>query len=189
MSHRLLIYTALSVFAVASGCSKEEDISQTDVYEEEVSPDVQAAAEASNATSSDAQAVAEVTKKLATGELKLDVNLSEVNRKDVADEAYKADLEARRKAEIQEVNKAIRVYEVKKAILEKAKRNNASKERIADLERECEKLKANWERLEAQRQAKMAAIIRERRLKAEANAKSEAYKKLLEQEKAKKAAE
>ena len=90
MSHRLLIYTALSVFAVASGCSKEEDISHTDVYEEEVSSDVQAAAEASNATSSDAQAVAEVTKKLATGELKLDVNLSEVNRKDVSGEAYKA---------------------------------------------------------------------------------------------------
>lgn len=189
MSHRLLIYTALSVFAVASGCSKEEGISHTDVYEEEVSPDVQAAAEASKVLSREAQAVAEVTKKLATGELKLDVNLSEVNRKDVSGEAYKADLEARRKAEIQEVNKAIRVYEVKKAILEKAKRNNASKERIADLERECEELKANWESLEAQRQAKMAAMIRERRLKAAANAKSEAYKKLVEQEKAKKAAE
>ena len=111
--------------------------------------------------------------------------MTAVREKDSTDEAYKAELAAKSKEEIRKVNVALGEYEAKKAELQKAKDAKASDETIAELERKCEESKANFERLEAQRQAEMRRIIRARKLKVEANANFEAYKKLVEEEKAK----
>lgn len=170
MSRKFCLYTALGAFAMFSGCSKEE---------------TSAGSDASKETLTDAQAAARVNEKLAKGELKLDVNVTAVREKDSAEEAYKAELAAKSKEEIRKVNAALGEYEVKKAELQRAKDAKASDETIAELERKCEESKANFERLEARRQAEMRRIIRARKLKADAKANSEAYKKLVEEEKAK----
>lgn len=170
MSRKFCLYTALGAFALFSGCSKEENPGKIDVPKE---------------TLTDAQAVTRVNEKLAKGELKLDVNVTAVREKDSTEEAYKAELAAKSKEEIRKVNVALGEYEAKKAELQRAKDTKASDETIAELERKCEESKANFERLEARRQAEMRRIIRARKLKADAKANSEAYKKLVEEEKAK----
>ena len=170
MNRKMWLYTALGAFVLFSGCSKEENPEKADVSKE---------------TLTDAQAAARVNEKLTKGELRLDVNVTAVREKDSTDEAYKAELAAKSKEEIRKVNVALGEYEAKKAELQKAKDAKASDETIAELERKCEESKANFERIEAQRQAEMRRIIRARKLKAEANANLEAYKKLVEEEKAK----
>lgn len=170
MSRKFYLYTALGAFALFSGCSKEENPGKADVSEE---------------TLTDAQAAARVNEKLIKGELRLDVNVTAVREKDSTDEAYKAELAAKSKEEIRKVNVALGEYEAKKAELQRAKDAKASDETIAELEKKCEESKANFERLEARRQAQMRRIVRERKLKADAKANSEAYKKLVEEEKAK----
>lgn len=170
MSRKFYLYTALAAFAMFSGCSKEENPGKIDVPKE---------------TLTDAQAAARVNDKLGKGELKLDVNVTAVREKDSTEEAYKAELAAKSKEEIRKVNRALGEYEVRKAELQRAKDAKAPDETIAELERKCEESKANFERLEARRQAEMRRIIRARKLKAEANANLEAYKKLVEEEKAK----
>ena len=170
MNRKMWLYTALGAFVLFSGCSKEENPEKADVSKE---------------TLTDAQAAARVNEKLANGELKLDVNVTDVRDKDSSEEAYKAELAAKSKEEIKKVNIALGEYEAKKAELQRAKDAKASDETIAELERKCEESKANFERLEAQRQAEMRRIIRARKLKVEANANFEAYKKLVEEEKAK----
>lgn len=170
MNRKMWLYTALGAFVLFSGCSKEENPEKADVSKE---------------TLTDAQAAARVNEKLTKGELRLDVNVTAVREKDSTDEAYKAELAAKSKEEIRKVNVALGEYEAKKAEVQKAKDAKASDETIAELERKCEESKANFERIEAQRQAEMRRIIRERKLKADAKANSEAYKKLVEEEKAK----
>lgn len=170
MSRKFCLYTALGAFAMFSGCSKEENPGKIDVPKE---------------TLTDVQAASRVNEKLAKGELKLDVNVTAVREKDSAEESYKAELAAKSKEEIRKVNRALGEYEAKKAELQRAKDAKASDETIAELERKCEESKANFERLEAQRQAEMRRIIRARKLKADAKARSEAHKKLVEEEKAK----
>lgn len=170
MNRKMWLYTALGAFVLFSGCSKEENPENADVSKE---------------TLTDAQAAARVNEKLTKGELRLDVNVTAVREKDSTDEAYKAELAAKSKEEIRKVNRALGEYEAKKAELQRAKDAKASDETIAELERKCEESKANFERLEAKRQAEMRRIIRERKLKADAKANSEAYKKLVEEEKAK----
>lgn len=166
MSRKVWLHMALAALVSFCGCSKEEP---------------------SAAAMTDEQIAAEVNRKLANGELKLDVNITEAREKDSVDEAYKAELEAKRKEEIKKVTSALGEYEAKKAELQRAKDAKAPDERIAELEKECEELKVNSEKLEARRQAEMMRIVRARKLKADAKANAEAYKRLLEQEKAKKA--
>ena len=168
---KLWLYMALGALISLCGCSKEESAAQNDASKEKMT---------------DAQIAAEVNEKLAKGELKLDVNITQAREKDSVDEAYKADLEAKRKEAIKKVNIAIGEYEIKKAELQRAKDTKASDDAILKLEKECEELKANYEKLEAKRQAEMRRIIRERKLRAAARANAEAYKKLFEEEKAKK---
>lgn len=170
MNRKMWLYTALGAFVLFSGCSKEENPENADVSKE---------------TLTDAQAAARVNEKLTKGELRLDVNVTAVREKDSTDEAYKAELAAKSKEGIRKVNRALGEYEAKKAELQRAKDAKAPDETIAELERKCEESKANFERLEARRQAEMRRIIRERKLKADAKANSEAYKKLVEEEKAK----
>lgn len=164
-SRRLWLHIALALLASFCGCSKEESAEPM----------------------TDAQIAAEVDRKLAKGELKLDVNITEARLKDSTNEAYKAELEVKRKAGFRRVNRAFGEYEAKKAELQRAKDAKAPAEKIAELEKECEELKANSEKLEAQRQVEMRRFIRARKLKADAKANAEAYKRLFEQEKAKKA--
>lgn len=170
MNRKMWLYTALGAFVLFSGCSKEENPEKADVSKE---------------TLTDAQAAARVNEKLTKGELRLDVNVTAVREKDSTDEAYKAELAAKSKEEIRKVNVALGEYEAKKAELQRAKDAKASDETIAELEKKCEESKENFERLEARRQAEMRRIVRERKLKADAKANSEAYKKLVEEEKAK----
>lgn len=169
-SRKFGIYAALVAFAMFSGCSKEGNPGTEGVSKEALT---------------DAQAAVRVNEKLAKGELKLDVNVTEVREKDSTDEAYKAELAAKSREELKKVNVALGEYEARKVELQKAKDAKAPDEKIAELEKKCEESKANFEMREARRQAEMRRIIRERKLKADAKANSEAYRKLVEEEKAK----